>query len=521
VNVVRRRWRVVALVLAIGLAGTLAGLVAGGRSQAATATVRIPATPDDLQYTDRLTNTYKRLAESGPVRADVQRRLGAAPGLGLTAAPVPNTELMELTARAPTADLARRAADIWATTLVSRVRADARQDQRAAGAALTAELASSQRQLLRLRRQRAATTDSVRRSDLAEQIRVGELAHRALAQQAATGLTGRDLRNVLSIAEQATPGGSRWRHAASKIFLALLLALIAGVGLAFLLERRKPHLDTLEEIEQATGATVLATIPTFHAEAPMSPAQSPPVDSPRVLPKPLRPALNGATTPHTAFGELRARMLSDQTISSEAQDFDDEPLTNGRPPRTLLVTSARQGDGKSTVAANLAVALSRAQRRVLLVDGDLRQPTLHRYFGLAVNDHGLSELLLAPRNPSLTRCHAETAKTPLPKLSVLPGGPRATDAAELLASTRMSDVITKLKPEYDFIVIDSPDLTTTSDAAAIIPRADTVLFVVGSIPVSDDTINDARRQLNGWGAHTIGIVINRCGTQARANGAAR
>jgi len=508
------------LVLAVGLGGTLAGLVAGGRSQAATATVRIPATPDDLQYTDRLTNTYKRLAESSPVRADVQRRLGAAPG-GLTATPVPNTELMELTARAPTADLARRAADIWATTLVSRVRADARQDQRAAGAALTVELASSQRQLLRLRRQRATTTDPVRRSDLAEQLRVGELAHQALAQQAATGLTGRDLRNVLSIAERATPSGSQWRHAASEIFLALLLALIAGVGLAFLLERRKPHLDTLQEIEQATGATVLATIPTFPADAPLSRAQPPPVDSPHVLPKPLRPAINGASTPHTAFGDLRARLLSDETICSEAPDFDGEPLTSGRPPQTLLVTSARQGDGKSTVAANLAVALSRAQRRVLLVDGDLRQPTLHRYFGLADNDHGLSELLLAPRDPSLTRCHTETAKTPLPKLSVLPGGPRAAAAAELLASTRMSDVITKLKPDYDFIVIDSPDLTTTSDAATIIPSADTVLFVVGSIPVSDDTIHDARRQLNGWGAHTIGIVINRCGTQARPNGAAR
>ena len=62
-------------------------------------------------------------------------------------------------------------------------------------------------------------------------------------------------------------------------------------------------------------------------------------------------------------------------------------------------------------------------------------------------------------------------------------------------------------------------LTTTTDAATIIPSADTVLFVVGSIPVSDDTIHDARRQLNGWGAHTIGI--NRCGTHVRPNGAAR
>jgi capsular exopolysaccharide synthesis family protein len=520
VNVVRRRWRVVALVVAVGLAGTLAGLVTRDRSRAATATVRIPATPDDLQYTDRLTNTYQRLAESAAVRAEVQRRLGGPRGLGLTATPVPNTELMELTARTHSQDLARRAANVWASALVSRVRSDARQDQRAAGAALTSELASSQHQLLRLRRELAGTTDPVRRGDLTEQLRVGELAHQALAQQAATGLNGPDLRNVLSIAEQAAPSGGQWRRIATEVALALLLALSAGVGVAYLLERRNPHLDTLEEIERAAGASVLATIPSFRAGAPGSPARAPRGDSPPVLPKPLRPALNAASVPLAAFGDLRARLLSDDAVSADPGDLDGAPLTSGSPPRTVLVTSARQGDGKSTVAANLAVALSRARHRVLIVDGDLRRPTLHRYFALA-NDHGLSELLLAPREPSLTGCHAQTAQTPLPKLSVLPAGPRATEAAELLASTRMTALITKLRPDYDFIVIDSPGLATTSDAAAVVPSADAVIFVVGRTPVSDDTIHTARRQLAGWGARTVGIVVNRCGTHPRTHGGAQ
>jgi uncharacterized protein involved in exopolysaccharide biosynthesis len=126
VNVLRRRWRVVALLTVLALAGTLGGLVAGGRSSAATATVRIPGTPDDLQYTDRLTNTYKRIAESAPIRAEVRRRVGGGAALDLSATPVPNTELMELTARAHTPDLAQRAANTLATVLVSQVRADAR-----------------------------------------------------------------------------------------------------------------------------------------------------------------------------------------------------------------------------------------------------------------------------------------------------------------------------------------------------------------------------------------------------------
>jgi capsular exopolysaccharide synthesis family protein len=519
VNVLRRRWRVVALVTVVALAGTLGGLVVGGRSRAATATVRIPAARDDLQYTDRLTNTYKRIAESAPVRDDVQRRVGGAGGLGLSATPVPNTELMELTARAPSLDLARRAADIWATVLVSRVRRDAREDQSAARARLTSELANSEQRLLRLRRQLATTTDRVRRLELGERLRVGQLAHEALAAQAATGLDGRDLRNVMSISQRATPNSGQWRRAAGELALGLVLGLVAGVGLAFVLERRKPQLDTLEEIERAAGASVLATIPTFRADTPTSP-KARAVDFVQVLPHALRPALNGASVPHAAFGNLRAWLLSDETVSQELPpDLLAKGVAAGRPSRTLLVTSAKQGDGKSTVAGNLAVALSRARHRVLLVDGDLRHPTLHRYFALP-NEHGLSELLLAPREPSLSRCQAETAKTPLPKLSVLPGGPRAAEAAELLASTRMADVIARLKPDYDFIVIDSPGLATTSDAAAVVPSVDAVIFVVGGTPVSDDTIHGARRQLDGWGARTVGIVVNRCGPQTGARGVA-
>ena len=498
VSVLRRCWRVVAL-----------------------ATVRIPATPGDIEYTDRLTNTYQRIAESPDLRAEVERRAGGASSLTLSATPVPNTELRDLTARAQTLDVARRAADIWAAALVSRVGADARADQRATGAALTSELASTEQRLVRLRRELATTTDPVRRSDLAERIRIGELAQQALTAQAVAGPDGRDVRNVVSLSEPATPSDGGWHRAAAEMVLGLLFGLLAGAGVAFVLERREPQLDTLEEIERAAGASVLAAIPIFRARATRSPWPPRRVDSRHVLPEALRPALNGASVPHSAFGDLRARFLSDEILPAALRpEFDDGQFTAGRASRTLLVTSARHGDGKSTVAGHLAVALSRARHRVLLVDGDLRDPALHRYFGL-VNDRGLSELLLAPREPDLARCQAQTRTTPLPKLSVLTGGPRAAEAAELLASTRMTDVIAKLKPDFEFVVIDSPDLATTSDAAAVVPTADAVIFVVGSIPVADDTIHGARRQLEGWGARTVGVVVNRCGVPAGANGGAR
>jgi capsular exopolysaccharide synthesis family protein len=280
--------------------------------------------------------------------------------------------------------------------------------------------------------------------------------------------------------------------------LGLILGLAAAVGVAFLLERRAPQLDTLDEIERAAGASVLATIPHVRGATPT--------------------VFNSASPVQEAFGTLRARLLSDDGYAPPLpfafpQPEESQPGVLAPPlaeplitePRAVLITSVQDGDGKSVVALNLAAALARARRRVLLVDGDLRRPILHR--GLA-NDRGLSELLRAPGDLYAADAAMVILTTGIPNLSLLASGPGAAEAAELLASPRMAEVIDTLKLDYDFLVIDSAGLASASDAVAVAPHVDTVLFVVGKTPASEHGIKSARRQLQSADGHT-GIVVNR------------
>jgi succinoglycan biosynthesis transport protein ExoP len=484
VKVLRRRWRVVALVTACALVGTLLGLLASRDVRAATATLRAPALPDDLEYTDRLLNTYLRIAQSVPLRAKVQ---ATHPDVRLSASAVPKTELIELTARAPTSEVAKRAANTWAEALVDRIRRDARNDVLGQRSALEAELSASERQLAALRAQLVSTTDRRERARLQERIRVGELDHQALAGQRLAPNNTQSVRNVLSIAEPATPTGGVVTTDARNLAVGLIVGLLAAVGVAFLLERRAPQLDTLDEIERAAGASVLATIPFVRGATPT--------------------VFNSGSPVQEAFGALRARLLSEDGRPASfpfawPELEGREPISE---PRSVLVTSAEEGDGKSVVAVNLAAALARARRRVLLVDADLRRPILHRVFGLD-NLHGLSELLRDAHDPEPG---SHIASTGIANLSVLTSGRDAAEAAELLASTRMAEVIETLELAYDFLVIDSAALASASDAAAVALYADAVLFVVARTPASERGIQRARRQLEGVGGHTVGVVVNR------------
>ncbi|MFH0810746.1 MAG: CpsD/CapB family tyrosine-protein kinase [Pseudomonadota bacterium] len=149
--------------------------------------------------------------------------------------------------------------------------------------------------------------------------------------------------------------------------------------------------------------------------------------------------------------------------------------SGGNPPRTILITSALQGEGKSTVAANLAIAIANSvKERVLLMDCDLRAPTLHRLFGLKPT-RGLADYL---------RSDIDLAKlllgTDVDKLSFLPSGPRAADAAELLASEKMAALIAEVRARYDdrIIVLDSTPIFATTDPKILATQADGVLLVV-------------------------------------------
>jgi capsular exopolysaccharide synthesis family protein len=478
-NVLKRRWLVVALVTAVALAGTLAGLAVAGPTYTATATLQVISTsvqPQDLDYTDRLVNTDKRIAEGASLRAAVRRRFPDVGDVPVSVEPQPNTQLINLSARDDRPEVAQRAANVWAEALVERVQGRSYRAQSAIRERVATQLAEIENRLAKMREELAAARDPARRARLATSVRVRELGYRALAEQASALDLATDARTTLSIADPASrPSGGAWSNVERNVALGLLLGFAAGVGVAFLLERRAPQLDTLDDIERATGASVFATIPPLRDE--------------------VSAVFNGSTGEQQAFGNLRARLLS------------LEPSTV---PRSVLVTSAQEGDGKSVIAVNLAAALARARRRTLLVDGDLRRPSLHRFFGLD-NDRGLRELL-EQEKARVDELASLISDTTVPNLSVLTSGPPSPDAAELLASPRMTEVIPllkRVKGPYEFIVIDSPGLTAASDAAALATQVDVVMFVVGGTPVSDEIVRGARHQLNGAGTLSVGVVVNR------------
>ncbi len=179
-----------------------------------------------------------------------------------------------------------------------------------------------------------------------------------------------------------------------------------------------------------------------------------------------------------------------------------------RPIRLLQVTSPAPSEGKSTTAANLAVALAQAGRRVIIVDGDLHRPRIHRIFKVP-NNMGLTTALLQdfPSPESLLQ------STSVPGLRVLTSGPLPPNPAELLGAEKTRDFLARLTEYADVLVIDSPPVLIVSDAAVLASQSDGVVLVVqaGSTRRHDaQRAVEALRSVNG---HLLGVILNRVPTR--------
>jgi capsular exopolysaccharide synthesis family protein len=170
----------------------------------------------------------------------------------------------------------------------------------------------------------------------------------------------------------------------------------------------------------------------------------------------------------------------------------------------MLITSALPGEGKSTTSANLAIAMAQTGRRVVLVDADLRRPTLHRVFDLP-NATGLSTLFVMD-NPSLAGL---LRPTPIETLQLLPSGPLPPNPVELMASDRMTQIITLLTADADIVIFDSPPLLSVADSVTLAARLDGVVLVVDAGRTRSGVLARAAELLNQAQAHVWGVVLNR------------
>jgi capsular exopolysaccharide synthesis family protein len=175
----------------------------------------------------------------------------------------------------------------------------------------------------------------------------------------------------------------------------------------------------------------------------------------------------------------------------------------GAPPKVILITSALPQEGKTTTSLNTAIVLAQKGSRVLLMDADLRRPSIHKALGMGPKT-GLSNVLTG----SATLQQAVVRANLLPTLFVLPAGTPPPNPAELLASSNMNDVLNELREQYDHIVIDTPPTLSVTDAVIMSTRADSVVLVIRSGQTTKQALRRARDLLMRVNARISGVLLN-------------
>ena len=171
--------------------------------------------------------------------------------------------------------------------------------------------------------------------------------------------------------------------------------------------------------------------------------------------------------------------------------------------KVINVTSSMQNEGKSTVMANLAVNFANLDKKVLIMEGDLRNPSVHRMFNIS-NINGLTDILL--NNKSFTECaHCTEVKN----LHVLTCGPIPPNPSEMLSSKKIREFVESLREHYDYIFIDAPPIGIVTDAGIISTYTDGCIFVVGAGDADIEMAKVSKERLEKVGANILGVVLNK------------
>ena len=178
--------------------------------------------------------------------------------------------------------------------------------------------------------------------------------------------------------------------------------------------------------------------------------------------------------------------------------------------KIICITSSKKDEGKTTVLSNLGVSFAKIDKKVLLIDADLRNPSISKMFDTS-NTQGLMDILLGKKN--IQDC---VKKTKQENLYILTGGTIPPNPAEVLSSKKMSEFIESIKDEYDYIFIDSPPVGVVSDASIISAYSDGVIFVVGANEVDSNLAKIAKERLDSVKANIVGVILNKFKTDTNS-----
>jgi capsular exopolysaccharide synthesis family protein len=494
----RRKW-VVAACLVAGASGAYVWSARKAKLYYGTATLlarTVPSQTDvfsnqnlapasDVQ--DRDVATQIKILESPAVQAAIQKQIPNAPRV--RGSQVGSTN--EFTARASSRDpnLAAATANAAAQAYIQFQRDQSVADDTAAAQSVNSQVQAIQGQIdavqAQIDRLTASDASSERSVATDPNISLAQQQHQQLLQQqtvfqnklAELNVDAQLKQSPAVLVAAAVPERSPYaprplRTAALAAFAALLL----GGALAFLLDYVDDRIKSRDDVEAAAGGiAVLGNLPK--------------VASPRGGQASINIAELGPTSAVAeAFRSLRTNV---QFLSVEQHS------------RTLLVTSPATAEGKTTVAANLAIALGRAGVRVIVVDADMRKPRLDKFFGLGATS-GLSSVL----SGSASLADAFESVPGEPNLRVLPAGPVPPDPSELLGSERSRRLFAALAGQCDQLIIDTPPVLPVTDAVALSPRVDACVVVATAGSSKKRQLARAINSLRQVNAPVVGVVVN-------------
>jgi capsular exopolysaccharide synthesis family protein len=267
------------------------------------------------------------------------------------------------------------------------------------------------------------------------------------------------------------------------VILSMVFGIIGGIGMAFLLESLDTSLRSIAEIEAVMELPSLAVIPRARRNLAQKAGETTPA---------YMRNIDVISQPKSQFSEAFRSLRTSLLLS-----------TVGNPPQVILVTSSIPSEGKTTVATNIAAALSQRDVRVLLIDADLRRPTVHHRFGLSAKT-GLTTVLA-----NTTRLEDTLQSLPeLPNLDILASGPVPPFPTEMIASERMAQIVNDARGKYQHIVIDSPPILSVTDGVILARMSDTVALVMRHGGVSKHIVRRSRDLLLRAGAPLTGIILN-------------
>ena len=281
------------------------------------------------------------------------------------------------------------------------------------------------------------------------------------------------------------------------ILIGFLVSLLAGVGLVFVLEYLDNTVKTVEDVSRFAQLPALSVIPAIRGRKQRA-LKAGSNGSKRAAAGLALAKGNGFTTDHLLALDSRSSIAEAYRVLRTSVLLS----STDKPPKTILVTSGQPEEGKTTTVINTAISLSQLGASVLIIDCDLRKPSVHRSLGV---DHTVGLSTYLARRAELDDV---IQKLPIPNLSVLPSGRIPPNPSEMISSARMKEMLSLLAERYDHILIDSPPLLKVTDPVILSTLVDGVILVVHGGKSNREVLRRTRQELSMAGARIFGVVLN-------------